>query len=94
MEINRYLDHAVLKPELTQQEVTKAIQVGIDYQVKTVCVKPCDIELAVKMCKGSKTKVCCVLDFPYGYGEKEAKAQMAKRYVDLGAQEVDMVMNF
>lgn len=36
--INRYLDHAVLKPELTVEEVKEAIQMGIDYKVKTVCV--------------------------------------------------------
>ncbi|HHE72743.1 MAG TPA: deoxyribose-phosphate aldolase, partial [Chloroflexi bacterium] len=64
--INRYLDHAVLKPELTRQEAIAAIQLGIDYRVRTVCVRPCDIELAVDMCRGTDSEVSCVLAFPHG----------------------------
>ncbi len=94
MEINRYLDHAVLKPEMTLEEVREAIQTGIDYEVNTVCVRPCDIELAVSMCKGTKTRVCCVLDFPHGHGGKEAKTALAEIYARQGAEEIDMVMNY
>ena len=66
MKISRYLDHAVLKPDMTEKEVRDAIQLGIDYDVKTVCVRPCDIELALSMCEGTNTDVICVLDFPHG----------------------------
>jgi deoxyribose-phosphate aldolase len=65
-DIHRYLDHAVLKPEMTRQEAIDAIQLGIDYKVRTACVRPCDIELAAKMCKGTETEVSCVLAFPHG----------------------------
>lgn len=94
MNVNSYLDHAVLKPEMTQKEVKEAIQDGIDFEVNTVCVRPCDIELAVSMCKGTKTRVSCVLDFPYGYGGKEGKAALAEIYSKQGAEEIDMVMNY
>lgn len=94
MDINRYLDHAVLKPEMTQEEVKEAILDGINYEVNTVCVRPCDIELAVSMCKGTKTRVSCVLDFPYGYGCKEGKAALAEIYAGQGVAEIDMVMNY
>ena len=45
--INRYLDHAVLKPDMTPEQVKEAIQLGIDYQVRTVFVHPVDIPLAL-----------------------------------------------
>ncbi|NLP00541.1 MAG: deoxyribose-phosphate aldolase [Clostridiaceae bacterium] len=94
MEINRYIDHAVLKPEMTQEEVREAIKEGIDLEVNTVCVRACDIDLAVSMCKGTKTRAGCVLDFPYGHGGKEAKAALAEIYAKQGVDEIDMVMNY
>jgi len=92
--IQRYLDHAILKPEMTQDEVKQAIQSGIDYQVRTVCVRPCDIELAVKMCAGTTTQVSNVLSFPHGVGTFAVKAAEARDYVAKGTNEIDMVVNY
>ncbi len=92
--INRYLDHAVLKPELTVEEVKEAIQMGIDYKVKTVCVRPCDIDLAVEMCRNTETEVACVLAFPHGVSLSEIKAEEAKYYISKGVKEIDMVANY
>ena len=94
MDINRYIDYAVLTPGMTQEEVKNAIMEGINYKVDTVCVRPCDIELAVSMCKDTDTRVSCVLDFPHGNGGKEAKAILAEIYAKQGAEEIDMVMNY
>jgi deoxyribose-phosphate aldolase len=93
-EYNRYLDHAVLKPEMTREEAAKAIQLGIDYRVKTVCVKPCDIDMAVDMCKGTETEVSCVLAFPHGSTLSEVKAIEAEYYIKKGVHEIDMVVNY
>ena len=93
MQINRYLDHAVLKPDMTPEEARAAIQVGLDYHVRTVCVRPCDIELAVEMCRGTDTEPICVLDFPHGAGGAAAKEALAKTYAGMGVTELDMVMN-
>jgi deoxyribose-phosphate aldolase len=93
-DINRYLDHAVLKPEMSRAEATAAIQLGIDYAVRTVCVRPCDIELAAEMCSGTQSEVSCVLSFPHGCGMTTVKADEAKRYIDAGTREIDMVTNF
>jgi deoxyribose-phosphate aldolase len=93
-DINRYLDHAVLKPELARQDAIDAIQLGIDYKVRTVCVRPCDIELAVEMCEGTESEVYCVLAFPHGCTSSAVKFDEAGRYVEAGAQEIDMVVNF
>ncbi|MGL4943501.1 MAG: deoxyribose-phosphate aldolase [Thermoguttaceae bacterium] len=92
--INEYLDHAVLVPSMTQAEAKAAIQVGIDYRVKTVCVRPCDIELANEMCRGTATEVCCVLSFPHGCSATEAKAAEAKVYCEKCVKEIDMVANY
>lgn len=94
MDIARYIDHAVLKPEMTQDEAKKAIMDGIDYSVRTVCVRPCDIELALELCKGSQTEVSCVLAFPHGCIPTEAKAYEASVYTKKGVQEIDMVANY
>lgn len=94
MNISRYLDHAVLKPEMTREEAADAIRLGIDYEVKTVCVRPCDIDQAVEMCAGTKTEVCTVLSFPHGHDCPEAKAAAAKVYCEKGAKEIDMVANY
>ncbi len=93
-EYNRYLDHAVLKPEMTQEESREAIQLGIDYKVKTVCVRPCDIEMAVAMCRGTETEVSCVLSFPHGTSPSQIKAAEAQLYVQKGVHEIDMVANY
>ena len=92
--ISRYLDHAVLKPELTRKEAEEWIRSGIEYKVKTVCVRPCDIDLAVKMCAGTETGVSCVLGFPHGTHCTESKIAEAKLYVEKGVAEIDMVANY
>jgi len=94
MNIARYIDHAVLKPEMKQNEVVKAIMEGIDFSVRTVCVRPCDIELALDLCKGSQTDVSCVLAFPHGTVPTEVKAFEARQYISKGVKEIDMVANF
>lgn len=92
--INRYLDHAVLKPEMNRQEVVDAIQLGIDYQVKTVCVMPCYIDMALAMCSGTESGVSCVLGFPHGNALSAVKAAEAQLYTAMGVAEIDMVANY
>ncbi len=94
MKIARYIDHAVLKPAMTPEEVQSAIRLGIDNDVYSVCVQPRDIETAVKMCEGTNTLVSCVLDFPHGCGGAEAKRAAARVYAEMGVKEIDMVMNY
>jgi len=94
MEINRYIDHSVLFPNMTKQMARDAIQLGIDYETRTVCVRPCDIDMAVRMCAGTKTGVSCVLDFPHGTGGAAAKGELAALYVSQGVNEIDMVMDY
>ena len=92
--IYRFLDHAVLVPQMTREDAIAAIKLGIDHQVKTVCVRPCDIDLAVAMCGGSQTGVSCVLGFPHGTTRTESKAAEAALYCAKGVAEIDMVANY
>ena len=92
--MNRYIDHSVLVPQMTREEAAASIQSGIDYQVRTVCVRPCDIDLAVQMCRGTQTEVCCGLSFPHGTNCTETKSAEALLYCQKGVAEIDMVANY
>lgn len=92
--ISRYLDAAILKPEFTESEVIEAIQACLRLNTFSVCVRPCDIELAQKQCHGTKTAVCVVLGFPHGDQLSASKVDEAKRYIELGVDEIDMVANY
>ncbi len=92
--INRYLDAAILKPELTETEVMAAITESIKWNTKTVCVRPCDIALAKRMTAGTDTGVSCVLAFPHGTTTTAVKAFEAAEYIELGTDEIDMVANY
>ena len=94
MKIARYLDAAILKPDMSPAQVEAAIKECISYDAYTVCVRGCDIALAKKLCEGTDTKVSCVLDFPYGYGGAAAKRETARIYSEMGVFEIDMVMNY
>jgi len=94
MKISRYFDAAVLKPNMSEEEVKQAIQMSIDCDAYSVCVRPCDIELALELCKGTSTMVGCTLDFPHGDNTAEAKAALAEIYAAKGVAEIDMVMNY
>jgi len=92
--INRYLDSAVLKPDLPRRDAEAAIRVGVEYRVRTVCVRPWDIELAAALCRDTETEVSCVLAFPHGATTSAIKALEARHYIAAGARELDMVVNF
>lgn len=92
--INQYIDHAVLKPAMTIDEARREMQVGIDYEVRTICVRPADIPMASKLAAGSATEISCVLAFPHGTALPASKADEARRYVGLGVWEIDMVVNY
>lgn len=94
MSIARYFDAAILKPEMTPAQVEAAIKECIAYDSYSVCVRGCDIDLAMKLCEGTNTKVGAVLDFPYGYGGIEAKRADARAYAKKGIEDIDMVMNY
>jgi len=93
-EISRYLDAAILKAEFTESDVLEAVKACIELNAFSVCVRPCDIELAQTQCQGTDTAVCVVLGFPHGVQLPDSKVDEAKRYIALGVDEIDMVANY
>ena len=93
-EIHRTLDAAILKAEFTETEVIEALEACIALKTFSVCVRPCDIELAQKYCAGTETAVCVVLGFPHGDQLSVSKADEAARYIEMGVDEIDMVANY
>ena len=94
MNIARYFDSAILKPEMTPEQVEAAIKESISFDSYSVCVRGCDIDLAVRLTQGTNTVVSCVLDFPYGYSGVETKRAAARDYASRGVKDIDMVMNY
>jgi len=87
------IDHAVLKPEFTEEDLQKHAQMCIENKVFSMCVKPCDIKSAKRILEGSGVKVSCVLSFPHGADATPVKAFQAKQAIKDGVDEIDMVMN-
>lgn len=93
MELNKYIDHTLLKPEATNEQITKLCEEARQYNFASVCVNTCYVPLAKQLLAGSDVKVCCVVGFPLGAMDTVSKAFEAKTAVENGAQEVDMVIN-
>ncbi len=87
------IDHAALKPGMTDGDIRAACETGRKYRVATVCVRPSDIELAVRELSGSGVGVSTVIGFPHGSTLPEVKAVEAAHALNRGAVELDMVMN-
>lgn len=93
MEINRYIDHTLLKPEATEEQIRKICAEAREYGFASVCVNACHAELVAKELKGTEVKTCVVVGFPLGATLPEVKAFEAMKAVEKGASEIDMVIN-
>jgi len=93
MELNKYIDHTLLKATATKEEVIKLCDEAKEYQFASVCVNTCYTELVKKNLEGSGVATCVVVGFPLGAMMTKAKAYEAKVAVEAGADEVDMVIN-
>ncbi len=88
-----YIDHTVLKPDATENDVIKLCKEALEYKFASVCVNAGYVELAYSMLKDSEVKVCTVVGFPLGATLPDVKAFEAAKAIELGATEVDMVIN-
>lgn len=91
--VARAIDHTVLKPDATPDQIIKLCDEAKKYGFAAVCIQPCYVELAVEQLAGSAVKVATVVGFPHGATLTGAKAFEAENTVRLGAAEVDMVIN-
>ncbi len=92
--INRYIDHTLLKPTSTENDIKQLCKEAIDYNFYSVCVNSSFVKLA-KDCLNSTNSVavCSVIGFPLGAMSTSAKAYEAKEAINNGATEIDMVIN-
>lgn len=93
MELNKYIDHTLLKPTTTSADIIRLCEEAIEYQFFSVCVNSCHVKLAKKQLKNTNVKVCSVIGFPLGAMATKAKVFEAKQAIKDGADEIDMVLN-
>jgi deoxyribose-phosphate aldolase len=92
-DIAKMIDHSLLKPELTEEEIIKGCEVAKKYDVASVCCAPAALPLVVKLLKGTNIKPTTVIGFPHGYNKTDTKVFEAKQAIKDGALELDMVLN-
>lgn len=92
-EVAATIDHAVLKPNQTEDDVRSAADLCIKYKTASLCVRPCDIRLAAELLVHSEVKVSCVVSFPHGNDTPKTKIFQAGQAIMDGVHEIDMVMN-
>lgn len=93
MQINKFIDHTLLKAFATEEEILQLCEEAKKYNFKSVCVNPVHVKLAKKALENSDVLVCTVIGFPLGANTMGVKAIEAMTAVSDGADEVDMVIN-
>ena len=92
-QVAKVIDHAVLKPNMTNEDVRANAEMCMARGIGCLCVRPGDVAMAVHALAGSDTSVASVIGFPHGSSRCETKAREAELAIEDGATELDMVMN-
>jgi deoxyribose-phosphate aldolase len=92
-EVAALIDHTLLKPDATAQEIEKLCREAMDFHFATVCVNPTWVAFSQRMLRGSDVGVCSVVGFPLGATTPDVKHYETRRVIFDGATEVDMVIN-
>jgi deoxyribose-phosphate aldolase len=93
MELNKYIDHTLLKPEATSDDIIKLCEEAKQYKFKAVCVNPCYVGLCKEHLLNSDVKIATVIGFPLGANTIESKVYETENALNNGAEEIDMVIN-
>jgi deoxyribose-phosphate aldolase len=92
-ELAKMIDHSLLHPTMTDQELEDGCKLAAKYGVASVCIKPYVVKRAVELLKGTGVLVGCVIGFPHGNSATEAKRYETELACKDGAVEIDMVIN-
>lgn len=92
-DLHRYIDHTLLKPDATADQIDHLCAEAIEYEFPAVCVNPTWVRRCADKLRGSSVKVAAVIGFPLGATLTEVKAIETRRAIRDGAREIDMVMN-
>ena len=93
LEIAALVDHTLLKPEATGNEISEVCRQALEHNFASVCVNPAYVPLVHSNLKGSKVRTCCVIGFPLGANRTHIKIEEARLATSEGASEIDMVLN-
>lgn len=91
--VAKLIDHTLLKPDATRDQIEKICDEAAEYSFASVCVNPTWVKFCHDKLQGTTVKVCTVIGFPLGATTTETKAFETKNAIDHGATEVDMVIN-
>jgi deoxyribose-phosphate aldolase len=89
----KMIDHALVRPELTDEQIVAGCELAKRYQVASVSVRPCDVDLAVRLLDGSGVTVGSVAGFPHGSTTTAVKLYEIRDVLRRGAKEIDMGLN-
>ncbi len=92
-EIARMIDHTLLKPEATPDDVRQLCSEAKEFNFASVCINPSYVKLSAELLKDSKVKVCTVVGFPLGATTTEVKRWETEQAIQNGAEEIDMVIH-
>ncbi len=92
-DIAKMIDHSLLRPNLSVDDIIKGCAISRKYDVKAVCCVPTDIALCKKELAGTDVRIAVVVGFPHGYSTTSAKVFEAREAVAAGAHELDMVLH-
>ena len=93
VKIAKTIDHSLLKPEMTRDEVRQGCEIAKKYDVASVCCKPSDVAFCAEILNGTDVEVGTVVGFPHGSSATETKVFETKKAIADGATEIDMVLN-
>jgi len=93
MSIAQNIDHTILKPTTSLEDIKKLCAEAGEYSFATVCVPPYFVSESFELLKDTDVKIATVIGFPFGYNYYTAKMREAEVAIEDGAEEVDMVMN-
>ena len=93
MDLNKYIDHTLLKPNAVDAEIITLCKEAKEYHFASVCVNPCNVALVKKELSGSDVMTCSVIGFPFGTQTTAVKCAETEQALKDGACEIDMVIN-
>ena len=92
-ELAKYIDHSLLHPTMTDEDLKAGLEVALKYRTATVCIKPYAVKYAATVLKDSGVGVCTVIGFPHGSNTTDLKVIETIEACRNGATEIDMVVN-
>ena len=92
-DISKMIDHSLLHPTMTDEDLKTGCEIALKYDAASVCIKPYAVKMAAEILRGSDVLVCTVIGFPHGNSTIAIKVAEARQACKDGATEIDMVVN-